>query len=60
MVAGLYLATAALSTVNHCHKVDLDGSLKYQSALLFSLLFEIFFALVCVSMSMVMWYATQT
>lgn len=44
---------------NHCHKVGLDHKLKYQSALLFSFLFEIFFALACVSMSVVMWYATQ-
>lgn len=35
---------------NHRHKVGLDRRLKYQSALLFSFLFEIFFALACVSM----------
>ena len=45
---------------NRCRKVGLDRSLKYQPALLFSFLFEIFFALACVSMSVVMWCATQT
>lgn len=45
---------------NRCHRVGLDRSLKQQSALLFSFLFETLFALACVSMSVAMWRSTQT
>lgn len=42
---------AGIAHYNHLHKVGLDHGLKYQSALLFSFLFEIFCALACMPMT---------
>lgn len=54
------LSHSSIVHSNRRHKVGLDRRLEYQSALLFSFLFEILFALACVSMSVVMWCAAQT
>lgn len=54
------LSHSSIVCHNHLHKVGLDHSLKYQSALLFSFPFEIFFALACVPMVVLLWCATQT